>query len=154
MIVASDLFSATCTPENIMADIVETATNAGSFKTLVTVIEAAGLLDLLQSPGPYTVLAPTDEAFAKIPTNTIASWLEDIPKLKKILTYHILFGEVLTENLLELSSAETVEGSVVGIDTSDGIKVNDAKVLTPNILADNGVIHIIDAVLIPALVSA
>jgi len=140
--------------KNIMADIVETATNAGSFKTLVTVIEAAGLLDLLQSPGPYTVLAPTDEAFAKIPTNTIASWLEDIPKLKKILTYHILFGEVLTENLLELSSAETVEGSVVGIDTSDGIKVNGAKVLTPNILADNGVIHIIDAVLIPALVSA
>lgn len=140
--------------KNIMADIVETATNADSFKTLVTVIEAAGLLDLLQSPGPYTVLAPTDEAFAKIPTNTIASWLEDIPKLKKILTYHILFGEVLTENLLELSSAETVEGSVVGIDTSDGIKVNDAKVLTPNILADNGVIHIIDAVLIPALVAA
>lgn len=137
-----------------MADIVETARNAGSFKTLVSVIEAAGLLDLLQSPGPYTVLAPTDEAFAKIPENTIASWLEDIPKLKKILTYHILFGEVLTENLLELSSAETVEGSVVGIDTSDGLKVNDAKVLTANILADNGVIHIIDAVLIPALVSA
>ncbi|MDP8933871.1 MAG: fasciclin domain-containing protein [Cyanobacteriota bacterium] len=137
-----------------MADIVETATNAGSFKTLVTVIEAAGLLDLLQSPGPYTVLAPTDEAFAKISANTIASWLEDIPKLKKILTYHILFGEVLTENLLELSSAETVEGSVVGIETSDGIKVNEAKVITPDILADNGVIHIIDAVLIPALVAA
>ncbi|MEG4803866.1 fasciclin domain-containing protein [Microcoleus sp. ARI1-B5] len=137
-----------------MADIVETATNAGSFKTLATVIEAAGLLDLLQSPGPYTVLAPTDEAFAKIPTNTIASWMEDIPKLKKILTYHILFGEVLTENLLELSSAETVEGSVVGIDTADGIKINDAKVLTSDILADNGVIHIIDAVLMPALVAA
>ncbi len=137
-----------------MADIIETATNAGSFRTLATVIEAAGLLDLLQSPGPYTVLAPTDEAFAKIPTNTIASWMEDIPKLKKILTYHILFGEVLTENLLELSSAETVEGSVVGIDRSDGIKINDAKVLTPDILADNGVIHIIDAVLIPALVAA
>ncbi|MEG4278521.1 fasciclin domain-containing protein [Microcoleus sp. MON1_C1] len=136
-----------------MPDIVETATNAGSFKTLVTVIEAAGLLDLLQSPGPYTVLAPTDEAFAKIPTNTITSWLEDIPKLKKILTYHILFGEVLTENLLELSSAETVEGSVVGIDTSDGIKVNDAKVLTSDILADNGVIHIIDSVLLPAMVA-
>ncbi|MEG3847377.1 fasciclin domain-containing protein [Microcoleus sp. herbarium19] len=137
-----------------MADIVETATNAGSFKTLATVIEAAGLLDLLQSPGPYTVLAPTDEAFAKISANTIASWLKDVPKLKKILTYHILFGEVLTENLLELTSAETVEGSVVGIDTSDGIKVNDAKVLTPDIIADNGVIHVIDAVLIPALVAA
>ncbi|MEG3880391.1 fasciclin domain-containing protein [Microcoleus sp. herbarium7] len=137
-----------------MADIVETATNAGSFKTLATVIEAAGLLDLLQIPGPYTVLAPTDEAFAKISANTIASWLKDVPKLKKILTYHILFGEVLTENLLELTSAETVEGSVVGIDTSDGIKVNDAKVLTPDIIADNGVIHVIDAVLIPALVAA
>ena len=137
-----------------MADIVETATHAGSFKTLATVIEAAGLLDLLQSPGPYTVLAPTDEAFAKIPANTIASWLEDLPKLKKILTYHILFGEVLTENLLELSSAETVEGSVVGIDTSDGLQVNDAKVLTPDIIADNGVIHVIDTVLIPALVAA
>lgn len=137
-----------------MADIIETATNSGSFKTLVTVIEAAGLLDLLQSPGPYTVLAPTDEAFAKISTNTLANWLEDLPKLKKILTYHILFGEVLTDNLVELSSAETVEGSVVGIDTSDGIKINDAKVLTPDILADNGVIHIIDAVLTPALVAA
>jgi uncharacterized surface protein with fasciclin (FAS1) repeats len=137
-----------------MADIIETATNVGSFRTLATVLEAAGLLDLLQSPGPYTVLAPTDEAFAKIPTNTIASWMEDIPKLKKILSYHILFGEVLTENLLELSSAETVEGSVVGIDTVDGIKINDAKVLTPDILADNGVIHIIDAVLIPAFVGA
>jgi uncharacterized surface protein with fasciclin (FAS1) repeats len=137
-----------------MADIVETATNYGSFRTLVTAIEAAGLLDLLQSPGPYTILAPTDEAFAKIPTNTIASWLADIPKLKKILTYHILFGEVLTENFVELSSAETVEGSVVGIDIADGIKINDAKVLTPDILADNGVIHIIDSVLMPALVTA
>ena len=137
-----------------MADIVETAANSGSFNTLLTVIEAAGLLELLQSPGPYTVLAPTDEAFAKIPTNTIANWLEDIPKLKKILTYHVLFGEVLTDNFAELNSAETVEGSVVGIDTSDGIKINDAKVLTPNILADNGVIHIIDAVLMPALVAA
>ncbi len=137
-----------------MADIIETAANSGSFKTLLTVIEAAGLLELLQSPGPYTVLAPTDEAFAKIPTNTIASWLEDIPKLKKILTYHVMFGEVLTDNFAELSSAETVEGSVVGIDTSDGIKINDAKVLTPDILADNGVIHIIDTVLLPSLVAA
>jgi len=137
-----------------MADIIETAANSGSFKTLLTVIEAAGLLELLQSPGPYTVLAPTDEAFAKIPTNTIASWLEDLPKLKKILTYHVMFGEVLTDNFAELSSAETVEGSVVGIDTSDGIKINDAKVLTPDILADNGVIHIIDAVLLPSLVAA
>ncbi|MCU0546409.1 MAG: fasciclin domain-containing protein [Oscillatoriaceae cyanobacterium Prado104] len=137
-----------------MADLVDTAANSGSFKTLLTVIEAADLLELLQSPGPYTVLAPTDEAFAQIPANTIASWLEDVPKLKKILTYHVLFGEVLTDNFAELNSAETVEGSVVGIDTSDGIKINDAKVITPDILADNGVIHVIDAVLVPALVAA
>lgn len=136
-----------------MPDLIDTAANANSFKTLLTVIEAAGLLDLLKSPGPYTVFAPTDDAFAKIPTNTIASWMEDIPKLKKILTYHVLFGDVRTDNLVELSSAETVEGSVVGIDTSDGFKVNDAKILKTDILTDNGVIHVIDAVLIPSLVS-
>ena len=136
-----------------MADIVDTATDAGSFKTLMTVVEAAGLLDLLKSPGPYTVFAPTDEAFAKVPANTIASWMEDIPKLKKILTYHVLFGDVRTDNLVELNSAETVEGSVVGIDSTDGFKVNDAKVLKTDILTDNGVIHIIDTVLIPALVA-
>ncbi|MBD1924313.1 fasciclin domain-containing protein [Microcoleus sp. FACHB-831] len=137
-----------------MADIVDTAADAGSFKTLVTVIEAAGLLDILRSPGPYTVFAPTDDAFAKIPTNTIASWLEDIPKLKKILTYHVLFGDVRTDNLVELNSAETVEGGIVGIEhTADGFKVNDANVLKTDILTDNGVIHVIDGVLIPALVS-
>lgn len=136
-----------------MTDLVETATNAGCFKTLLTVVEAAGLLDLLQSPGPYTVLAPTDEAFAQIPANTIASWMEDIPKLKQILAYHVMFGDVRTDNFAELRSAETVEGSVVGIDTSDGIKVNHAKVIKADILADNGTIHIIDAVLIPGLVS-
>jgi len=136
-----------------MTDLVKTATNAGCFKTLLTVVEAAGLLELLQSPGPYTILAPTDEAFAQIPANTIASWMEDIPKLKQILAYHVMFGDVRTDNFAELSSAETVEGSVVGIDTSDGIKVNHAKVLKADILADNGTIHIIDAVLIPALVS-
>lgn len=137
-----------------MADLIETATNTGQFKTLLTVVEAAGLLELLQSPGPYTLLAPTDEAFAKIPTNTIASWMEDIPKLKKILTYHLLFGDVRTDNFVELSSAETVEGSVVGIDIVDGIKINGAKVVKADILTDNGVIHIIDEVLRPAMVTA
>ena len=137
-----------------MANLIETATNTGQFKTLLTVVEVAGLLELLQSPGPYTLLAPTDEAFAKIPTNTIASWVEDIPKLKKILTYHLLFGDVRTDNFVELSSAETVEGSVVGIDTVDGIKINGAKVLKADILTDNGVIHIIDEVLRPAMVAA
>jgi uncharacterized surface protein with fasciclin (FAS1) repeats len=137
-----------------MADIIETAANAGSFKTLVTAVEAAGLLDILKSPGPYTVLAPTDEAFAKIPSDTIASWLQDTHKLKQILTYHVLFGDVRTDNLVELESAETVEGGIVGIDkTADGFIVNGAKVLQTDILADNGVIHVIDTVLIPSMVS-
>ncbi|HEY9797401.1 MAG TPA: fasciclin domain-containing protein [Leptolyngbyaceae cyanobacterium] len=135
-----------------MADIVETAVNAGSFNTLVKAVEAAGLVDILKSPGPYTLFAPVDEAFARLPEGTLDSLLEDIPKLKKILTYHVLFGDVRTDNLLELEEAETVEGSVVAIDTSDGYKVNQAIVVTPDILADNGVIHVIDSILMPAII--
>lgn len=136
-----------------MANLLETAASAGSFKTLLTTVEAAGLLDLLQGEGPYTILAPTDEAFEKVPANTLTSWMEDIPKLKKILAYHILFGDVRTDNFAELSSAETVEGSVVGIDKTEGLKINEARVLQADILADNGVIHIIDRVLVPGLVT-
>lgn len=137
-----------------MANIVETATNTGAFKTLLTLVEAAGLLDLLESEGPYTVFAPTDEAFEKLSANTIASWMEDKPTLKKIISYHLMFGDVRTDNFVELNSAETVEGSVVGIDqTGEGFKVNDANILQTDILADNGVIHVIDGVLSPALVA-
>lgn len=134
-----------------MVDIVETAISAGSFNTLVKAVEAAGLVDILKSPGPYTVFAPIDEAFARMPEGALDSLLEDIPKLKKILTYHVLFGDVRTDNLLELEEAETVEGSVVAIDTSNGYKVNQAIVVTPDILADNGVIHVIDSILMPAM---
>jgi uncharacterized surface protein with fasciclin (FAS1) repeats len=134
-----------------MADIVETAINAGSFNTLVKAVEAAGLVDILKSPGPYTVFAPIDEAFARLPEGTLDSLLQDIPKLKKILTYHVFFGDVRTDNLLELEEAETVEGSIVTIDTSNGYKVNQAVVVTPDILADNGVIHVIDSILMPAI---
>ena len=136
-----------------MANLIETAQELGQFKTLMTLVESADLLDLLKSPGPYTVFAPTDEAFAALPSNTIANLMEDIPKLQKILSYHVLNGDVRTDNLAELASAETVEGSVVGVDTSDGIKINDANVLSADRLTDNGVIHAIDKVLIPSLVS-
>ncbi|MCT7982003.1 fasciclin domain-containing protein [Laspinema sp. A4] len=136
-----------------MADLIETAQELGQFNTLMTLVESADLLDLLKSPGPYTVFAPTDEAFAALPSNTLANLREDIPKLKKILCYHVLNGDVRTDNLEELASAETVEGSVVGVDTSDGIQINDAKVLSADRLTDNGVIHAIDKVLIPSLVS-
>ncbi len=135
-----------------MPDIVETAINAGSFNTLVKAVEAAGLVDILKSPGPYTLFAPSDEAFDKLPEGTLDSLLQDIPKLKRILTYHVVFGDVRTDNLVEIEEAETVEGSILAIDSSDGYKVNEAIVLKPDILTDNGVIHVIDSILMPALI--
>jgi uncharacterized surface protein with fasciclin (FAS1) repeats len=134
-----------------MADIVDTAVKAGSFSTLVTAIKAAELVDTLKGAGPFTVFAPTDEAFAKLPNGTVDALLKDIPKLKKILTYHVVSGKVKAADFsLTQKSATTVEGSEVKIDASNGsVKVNDATVSTPDIDADNGVIHIIDTVLIP-----
>jgi uncharacterized surface protein with fasciclin (FAS1) repeats len=134
-----------------MADLVETAVQAGSFNTLVKAVEAADLVDFLKSPGPYTVFAPVDEAFARLPEGALDALLEDIPKLKKILTYHVVFGDVRTDNLLEIEEAPTVEGSIIVVDTSQGYKVNQAIVLQPDILADNGVIHVIDSILMPAM---
>ena len=137
-----------------MADLVETTEQAG-FKTLARVIAAAELGEILKAPGPYTVFAPTDEAFGKLPDGTLDALLEDIPKLKRIVSYHVTFGDVRAEDLMEIAEAETVEGSIVAIESSDGtIKVNDAQVLQSDILTDNGVIHVIDTVLIPALVAA
>jgi uncharacterized surface protein with fasciclin (FAS1) repeats len=133
-----------------MADIIDTAVNAGSFSTLVTAIKAANLSDTLKGAGPFTVFAPTDEAFAKLPKGTVEALLQDIPKLKKILTYHVVAGKVLSSDVAKLKSAHTVEGSDVKIDASHGVKINDATVTQPDIAADNGVIHIIDTVLIPA----
>lgn len=137
-----------------MADIVETAVNAGTFNTLVKAAEAAEVVEFLKSPGPYTVFAPTDEAFASLPEGTLDSLLQDIPKLKRIVLYHVAFGDVRAEDLMQIEEAETVEGSIVAVESSNGIKVNDANVLKTDILTDNGVIHVIDAVLIPALVAA
>jgi uncharacterized surface protein with fasciclin (FAS1) repeats len=133
-----------------MANIVDTAVNAGSFKTLVAAIKAANLEDTLKGAGPFTVFAPTDEAFAKLPDGTVDSLLKDIPKLKKILTYHVVSGKVMAADVIKLKSATTIEGSNVNIDASNGVKINDATVSTPDVAADNGVIHVIDTVLIPA----
>jgi len=134
-----------------MADIVDTAVKAGSFSTLVAAIKAAKLVDTLKGAGPFTVFAPTDEAFAKLPDGTVDALLKDIPKLKKILTYHVVSGKVMASDVVKLKSAKTVEGSDVKIDASNGgVKVNNATVSTPDVGADNGVIHIIDTVLIPA----
>jgi uncharacterized surface protein with fasciclin (FAS1) repeats len=133
-----------------MANIIDTATNNGSFKTLVAAIEAAGLVDTLKGAGPFTVFAPTDEAFNKLPAGTVDALLQDIPKLKKILTYHVVSGKVLAADVVKLKTAKTVEGSDVKIDASNGVKINDATVAAADVAADNGVIHVIDTVLIPA----
>ena len=133
-----------------MADIVDTAVNAGSFTTLVAAVKAAGLVETLKGAGPFTVFAPTDEAFAKLPAGTIEGLLKDLPKLKQILTYHVVSGKVMAADVVNLKSAKTVEGSEVKIDASSGVKINNATVVTPDVAADNGVIHIIDTVLLPA----
>ncbi|MBD2492374.1 fasciclin domain-containing protein [Aulosira sp. FACHB-615] len=134
-----------------MADIVDTAVGAGSFNTLVAAVQAAGLVDTLKSPGPFTVFAPTDEAFSKLPAGTVDALLQDIPQLTKILTYHVVSGKVLASDVVNLDSAPTVEGSSLKIDASNGgVKINDATVVTADVEADNGVIHVIDTVLIPA----
>jgi len=133
-----------------MADIVDTAVKAGSFNTLVAAVKAAGLVDTLKGAGPFTVFAPTDEAFAKLPAGTVDSLLKDIPKLKKILTYHVVSSKVMAADVMKMKSAKTVEGSEVKIDASKGVKINNSMVTTPDVVADNGVIHIIDTVLMPA----
>lgn len=133
-----------------MADIVDTAVSAGSFSTLVAAVKAAGLVDTLKGTGPFTVFAPTDDAFAKLPAGTVDSLLKDVPKLKEILTYHVVSGKVMAADVSKLTKATTVQGSDVKIDASSGVKINDATVTTADVAADNGVIHIIDTVLIPA----
>ena len=131
-------------------DIVDTAVANGSFTTLVTAIEAAGLVDTLKGEGPFTVFAPTDDAFAALPEGTIPALLEDIPTLTDILLYHVVPGKVMAADVVTLSSADTVLGEPVTI-TVDGDKVmvNDAQVIITDVEASNGVIHVIDAVLIP-----
>ena len=133
-----------------LADIVDTAVSAGSFTTLVAAVKAAGLVDTLKGAGPFTVFAPNDEAFAKLPEGTVEALLNDIPKLTKILTYHVVSGKVMAADVVNLTSAKTVEGSEVKIDASNGVKINDSTVTTADVAADNGVIHIIDSVLLPA----
>jgi uncharacterized surface protein with fasciclin (FAS1) repeats len=132
-------------------NIVETAVNAGSFKTLAAALEAAGLVDTLKGQGPFTVFAPTDEAFAKLPSGTVESLLkpENKDQLKAILTYHVVPGSVKAADVVKLKTAKSVLGQSLAIDTTDGVKVNGAKVIKADIVCSNGVIHVIDAVLLP-----
>jgi uncharacterized surface protein with fasciclin (FAS1) repeats len=130
-----------------MSNIVETAIAANSFKTLITAVKAAGLVTTLSGPGPFTVFAPSDEAFAKLPKAAVDELLKNIPKLKRVLNYHIVAGKEMAADVKKLSSVKTLEGQSVDIASHKGIKVNDAKVIKTDIICDNGVIHVIDAVL-------
>jgi uncharacterized surface protein with fasciclin (FAS1) repeats len=137
-----------------MADIVDTAVAAGNFKTLVTAVKAADLVDTLKSKGPFTVFAPTDDAFAKLPKGTVEGLLKDIPKLKAVLTYHVVPGKVMAADVVKLKTAKTVQGQEVKIDASKwhlhkNVKINDANVVKADIVTDNGVIHVIDKVILP-----
>jgi uncharacterized surface protein with fasciclin (FAS1) repeats len=134
---------------NAMAkDIVDTAVSAGTFKTLATALTAAGLIDTLKSPGPFTVFAPTDAAFAKVPQDQLKALLADKAKLTAVLTYHVVPGVVMSKDV-KPGMIKTVQGSAISISTKDGVKVNDAKVTAVDIVADNGVIHVIDTVIMP-----
>lgn len=131
-------------------DIVDTAVSAEKFKTLVTAVKAAELVDTLKGKGPFTVFAPTDEAFAKVPKETLEGLLKDKKALAGVLTYHVVPGKVLAADVVKLKSAKTVQGEEVKIEVVDGkVKINGANVVKTDIVCANGVIHVIDAVILP-----
>jgi uncharacterized surface protein with fasciclin (FAS1) repeats len=132
-----------------MKDIVDTAVAAGSFKTLATALQAAGLVETLKGAGPFTVFAPTDEAFAKIPKADLEALLKNKEQLTKVLTYHVVPGKVMAADVVKLKDAKTVQGQMVKIDASSGVKINGAKVIKADVAASNGVIHVIDSVILP-----
>ena len=129
-------------------DIVDTAVAAGSFKTLATALGAAGLVDTLKGKGPFTVFAPTDEAFAKIPKADLDALLKDKAKLTAVLTYHVVAGKVMAADV-KAGKVKTVQGSELTVATMGGVKVDNANVVKTDIVADNGVIHVIDSVIMP-----
>jgi uncharacterized surface protein with fasciclin (FAS1) repeats len=131
-------------------DIVETAVAAENFTTLVTAVKAAGLVDALKGEGPFTVFAPTDEAFAKLPEGTVESLLKDKDKLTAVLTYHVVSGKVMAADVVKLDKAETLQGQNVSISVKDDkVMIDNATVIKADIMTSNGVIHVIDEVILP-----
>lgn len=135
--------------ETASGDIVDVAVGAGQFETLVTAVKAAGLVDTLKGDGPFTVFAPSDEAFAKLPAGTVEGLLADKEKLTAVLTYHVVAGKKMASDVVSANSLTTVQGGDLTIDTSNGVQVGGATVISTDIGASNGVIHVIDTVLIP-----
>ncbi|MDX5593513.1 fasciclin domain-containing protein [Pseudovibrio sp. SPO723] len=148
---AAALLSASVASTALAANIVDTAKSAGQFNTLLAAATAAGLVETLSGPGPFTVFAPTDEAFAALPDGTVESLLqpENKDQLVAVLTYHVVAGKVMSTDLQDDMTATTVQGSDITIDLDNGPMVNDAKVVSADIEADNGVIHVIDKVILP-----
>jgi uncharacterized surface protein with fasciclin (FAS1) repeats len=133
-----------------MKTIAETAIEDGRFTTLVEALKAAEMVDTLKGQGPFTVFAPTDDAFQQLPAGTVAQLLKDIPGLKNVLTYHVVSGKVMASDVVKLHEAKTVQGKNLSVKRSDGtVMINDAKVVVTDIQATNGVIHVIDKVLMP-----
>lgn len=130
--------------------IVETAVSAGQFNTLVTALKAADLVEVLSGPGPFTVFAPTDDAFAKLPKGTVEALLKNKDQLKAVLTYHVVAGKVMASDVVNLNSVKTVNGQKIAIKVKSGtVMVDNAKVVMTDIECSNGVIHVIDAVILP-----
>ena len=153
LVFAAVAFATPLSAQEAEMDIVDTAVEAGSFETLVAAVGAAGLVDVLKSEGPFTVFAPTDEAFAALPEGTVASLLkpENRDKLVAILTYHVVPGKVLSSDVVKLESAKTVQGESVSISVNDGnVMVDNANVVAVDIETSNGVIHVIDSVILPS----
>jgi uncharacterized surface protein with fasciclin (FAS1) repeats len=130
-------------------DIVDTAIDAGSFNTLVTAVQKAGLVETLKGKGPFTVFAPTDAAFAKIPADKLNALLADKEALAKVLTYHVVAGKVMAKDVVKMKMAKTVQGQSITIATASGVMVDNANVIKTDILTSNGVIHVIDSVILP-----
>jgi uncharacterized surface protein with fasciclin (FAS1) repeats len=132
-----------------MPTIVDIAVQAGSFNTLVQAVQAAGLVETLSGEGPFTVFAPTDEAFAQIPQDTLQAVLADKEKLTAILTYHVVPGKLMAADVVRSTQLQTVQGQSITVSTEGGVRVDDANVVQTDIEADNGVIHVIDQVIMP-----
>lgn len=148
----STLIAAPAFASGMSKDIVDTAVDAGAFNTLVAAVQAADLVDVLKGDGPFTVFAPTDEAFAALPAGTVESLLlpENKEQLIAILTYHVVPGKVMSTDLVDDMQAATVQGGNIMIDLDNGVMINDASVTTADIATSNGVIHVIDKVILPA----
>ncbi|MEM7759518.1 MAG: fasciclin domain-containing protein [Cyanobacteria bacterium P01_G01_bin.67] len=131
-----------------MADIVDIAVSTAGFSTLVAAVKAANLVETLKTPGPFTVFAPTDEAFAKLPPGTIQTLVQNPPQLARILTYHVVSGKLMKADLVKVDSVISVEGAAISINNDENFEVKNATVLTADIEADNGVIHVIDNVIL------